>query len=230
MNRLYQGFVFKPDSTSKHPFIGIMILFSQFIFLIFANPLILAIMTGLIVCEYIFSGEGRSMINLLWGIVPLVLVLTGLTWVFSGQDYAINVFLRIIFGALCFSFFVTFTNPSDLTRVLESAKVPPKWAIIPSLTLTFVPRVIKDAQETFETLTLRGEIGGRLNILSWLPRSLAIIIASTLYRSEFLAQALYFRGFGLPTRTHYKKVSLHTSDIVRLVYWLIFAFGLFQLK
>ncbi|MCK4849583.1 MAG: hypothetical protein KAT16_11175, partial [Candidatus Heimdallarchaeota archaeon] len=135
-----------------------------------------------------------------------------------------------IFGALCFSFYVTFTNPSDLTRVLESMKIPPKWAIIPSLTLTFVPRVIKDTQETFETLTLRGEIGGRWNILSWLPRSLAIIIASTLYRSEFLAQALYFRGFGLPTRTHYKKVIIRTSDVIRLVYWFIFAFGLFQLR
>lgn len=207
-----------------------MIIVFQFILLIFASPLILAIMTGLIVCEYIFAGEGHSMTNLLWGIVPLVLVLTGLTWVFSGQDYAITVLLRIIFGALCFSFFVTFTNPSDLTRVLESMKIPPKWALIPSLTLTFVPRVIKDAQETFETLTLRGEIGGRLNILSWLPRSLAIIIASTLYRSEFLAQALYFRGFGLPTRSHYKKVSIRISDVVRLAYWFFFVFVLFQLK
>ncbi|MHA1236165.1 MAG: energy-coupling factor transporter transmembrane component T [Candidatus Hodarchaeales archaeon] len=227
---MYQGFVFKPESTSKHPFIGIIILIFQFILLILTNPLILFVMTGLIVCEYMFTGEGRSMTSLLWGIVPLVLVLTVLTWIFSGQDYAITVFLRIIFGALCFSFFVTFTNPSDLTRVLESMKIPPKWALIPSLTLTFVPRVIKDAQETFETLTLRGEIGGRWNILSWLPRSLAIIIASTLYRSEFLAQALYFRGFGLPTRTHYKKVFVYKSDIFRLVYWFFFTFSLVQLK
>jgi len=117
-----------------------------------------------------------------------------------------------------------------LTRVLESMKIPPKWAGIPSLTLTFVPRLIKDSQETLETLALRGEIGGRWNILSWLPRSLAIIIASTLYRSEFLAQALYFRGFGLPQRTKYKKVLLHNSDIFRLVYWLFLTFGLLQLN
>jgi energy-coupling factor transporter transmembrane protein EcfT len=194
------------------------------------NHLILAIMTGLIVFEFILEGEGRSMINLLWGIVPLILLLTGLTWVFSGQDYAIFVFLRIIFGALCFSFYVTFTNPSDLTRVLESMKIPPKWALIPSLTLTIVPRVIKDAQETFETLTLRGEIGGRWNILNWLPKSLAIIIASTIYRSEFLAQALYFRGFGLPLRSHYKKVKIRHTDIFRFLYWLIFTFGLIQIR
>jgi energy-coupling factor transporter transmembrane protein EcfT len=214
---------------SKHPLPGLMILIVQFFLLIVASPIILAAITVLIIFEYLLEGEGRNMISLLWGIVPLVLLLTGLTWVFSGQKYAISVFLRIIFGALSFSYFVTVTNPSDLTRVLESLKIPPRWALIPSLSLTFVPRVIKDAQETFETLTLRGEVGGRWNILTWLPRILAIIIASTIYRSEFLAQALYFRGFGLPTRTHYKKVPMRASDILRIIYWLILVFGLIQL-
>ena len=206
-----------------------MILTVQFLLLIVASPIILAAITVLIIFEYLLEREGRNMINLLWGIVPLVLLLTGLTWVFSGQEYAISVFLRIILGALSFSYFVTVTNPSDLTRVLESLKIPPRWALIPSLSLTFVPRVIKDAQETFETLTLRGEVGGRWNILTWLPRILAIIIASTIYRSEFLAQALYFRGFGLSTRTHYKKVPMRASDILRIIYWLILVFGLIQL-
>ncbi len=206
-----------------------MILTVQFLLLIVASPIILAAITVLIIFEYLLEGEGRNMINLLWGIVPLVLLLTGLTWVFSGQEYAISVFLRIILGALSFSYFVTVTNPSDLTRVLESLKIPPRWALIPALSLTFVPRVIKDAQETFETLTLRGEVGGRWNILTWLPRILAIIIASTIYRSEFLAQALYFRGFGLSTRTHYKKVPMRASDILRIIYWLILVFGLIQL-
>ena len=59
--------------------LGILILLFQFILLMLASPLILAIMTGLIVCEYILEGEGHSMINLLWGIVPVVLFLTGLT-------------------------------------------------------------------------------------------------------------------------------------------------------
>ncbi|MHA2112646.1 MAG: energy-coupling factor transporter transmembrane component T family protein [Candidatus Hodarchaeales archaeon] len=207
-----------------------MILTVQFFLLIVASPIILAAITVLIIFEYLLEGEGRNMINLLWGIVPLVLLLTGLTWVFSGQEYAISVFLRIILGALSFSYFVTVTNPSDLTRVLESLKIPPRWALIPSLSLTFVPRVIKDSQETFETLTLRGEVGGRWNILTWLPRILAIMIASTIYRSEFLAQALYFRGFGLPTRTHYKKVPIRISDIFRFTYWLVFTIGLIQLK
>ncbi len=207
-----------------------MVLSFQFFLLIVASPLILTLITLLIIFEYLLEGEGRNMINLLSGIVPVILLLTGLTWVFSGQEYAISVFLRIIFGALTFSYFVTVTNPSDLTRVLESVKIPPKWALIPSLTLTFVPRVIKDAQETFETLTLRGEVGGRWSILTWLPKTLAIMIASTIYRSEFLAQALYFRGFGLPTRTHYKKVPIRVSDIFRFIYWLIFIFVLIQLK
>ncbi len=178
-------------------------------------------MTTLIFFEYIIVGGTRSLTSLLWGITPLVIFLTGTTWIFSGHDLAIAVFLRVLSGAVGFSFFVSFTNPSDLTRLMETLKIPPKWALIPSLSLTFVPRTIKDAQETLETLSLRGEIGGRRNVLTWLPRILAIFIASTLYRSEFLAQALYFRGFGLPSRTHYRKVVFERKDVARALLWLL---------
>jgi energy-coupling factor transporter transmembrane protein EcfT len=193
------------------------------------EPIPLAILTFVIFCEYWMVGGIESIRNLLWGIAPLILFLTGTTWIFSGWFVAIGVLLRILSGALGFSFFITFTNPSDLTRILENLHIPPRWAIIPSLTLTFVPRVIKDAQETLETLALRGVIGGRWNILKWLPKVLAIIIASSLYRSEFLAQALYFKGFGLPSRTHYRKVVFLRVDGIRTILWIILVFLLILL-
>ncbi|MHA2388039.1 MAG: energy-coupling factor transporter transmembrane component T [Candidatus Hodarchaeales archaeon] len=222
--------MFHPDSISFHPLSGIFILLVQFILLLVLAPLPLALLTIFIIFEFLLVGGSRSMINLLWGIMPLIIFLTGTTLIFSGFTIALGVFLRIICGALSFSFFITFTNPSDLTRIFESLHVPPRWAIIPSLTLTFVPRVIKDAQETIETLALRGEIGGKWNILKWMPRVFAIIIASSLYRSEFLAQALYFRGFGLPSRTHYRKIAFKRVDLLRSSFWSLILVLILQIN
>ena len=165
--------MFHPDSISFHPLSGIVILFGQFILLLILEPIPLALLTFSIFLEFVTVGGIRPIKNLLWGIAPLIVFLTGTTWIFSGWFSALGVLLRILSGALGFSFFISYTNPSDLTRILESLRIPPRWAIIPSLTLTFVPRVIKDAQETLETLALRGELGGKWTILKWLPKALS---------------------------------------------------------
>ena len=222
LDRLYQGFIFKPDSETKNPLIGFLILIIQFICLMFADPTIIILLIGLVLCEFTIEKELKLVIKLILGVLPAVIIITAITWLFSGFQGALIVLLRLIFGSITFSFFVTFTNPADLTRTLEKFRIPPRFALIPSLVLTFVPRIIKDTQETFETLSLRGEIGRRSQILVWLPKTLAIIIASTLYRSEYLAQALYFRGFGLSSKIRYKKVTLLKKDILRITYWVLF--------
>ncbi|MHA2238104.1 MAG: energy-coupling factor transporter transmembrane component T [Candidatus Hodarchaeales archaeon] len=183
-DRIYRGLVFYPDSVSFHPLIGLAILGAQFILLLVLNPLPLSILTMLIITEFLLIANIENLFSLLRGILPLLIFLSGSTWIFSGFEIAISVFFRILCGALGFSLFVVFTNPSDMTHFLESIKIPSKWALIPSLSLSFVPRVIKDVQETIDTLTLRGEIGGMRKVLLWLPKSLAIIVASILYRSE----------------------------------------------
>ncbi|MHA1198608.1 MAG: hypothetical protein ACTSQF_04575 [Candidatus Heimdallarchaeaceae archaeon] len=54
------------------------------------------------------------------------------------------------------------------------------------------------------------------------PKALAILIASIIYRSEFLAQSLYFKGFGMQRRTHYKQVKFSYNDLFRILLWLAF--------
>jgi len=142
------------------------------------------------------------------------------TFLFANFYQAIRLILRLVAGALAFSFYFAVTNPSDLTRILEKMKVPSRWALLPALSLSLVPRIAKDAEETFETLLLRGEIKG--HFFRWLPRTLAIFIASVLYRSEFLSQSIYYRGFGLGKRTHYRDVKLQLRDIIRLIFWILF--------
>ena len=102
----------------------------------------------------------------------------------------------------------------------EDIKVPSKIAIIPSLSLSLVPRIAQDAQQVFDTLIFRGIITGR-NPLKWLPRTIAIFLAAVIYRSDFIAQSLYYRGFNTSKRTHYKVVKPNKIDLIRLFFWFI---------
>ena len=220
IRKVYQGFLYKPDAIHFHPLIGLVLLLLQFVVMLGQSPFILIGVLILILIENIVLGNFRGILDLIWAIIPFLLFLGFLTLIFAGYNQAILLMMRLLSGALAFSFFFAITNPSDLTRVLEKVKIPSKWALLPSLSLTLVPRVAKDAEETFETLLLRGEIKG-YNFFRWLPRTLAIFIASVLYRSELLSHSLYYRGFGIQPRTHYRSVKIQKKDLLRLLIWLL---------
>ncbi len=223
LRRVYQGFSFRPDAIHVHPIIGIFVLGLQFLLLVIGrNFTILIPLLSLIVIENLLYGNTRGILSLIRAMTPLLLFLGILTLFFGGIIQAILVILRLMIGALSCSFFFAVTNPSDLARSLERCRIPTKFALLPALTLTLVPRVAKDAEETFDTLALRGEIHGFF--LRWLPKAIAIFVASVLYRSEFLAQSLHFRGLGIQKRTHYRSVPIQKTDLLRLFVWLIMGY------
>ncbi|MFX0063202.1 MAG: energy-coupling factor transporter transmembrane component T family protein [Candidatus Hermodarchaeota archaeon] len=192
------------------------------VFLLVGNdPFLLAGVMLFIFLENVICRNLRGVLSVIRIILPLIIFLGVISLLFAGPAQTILILMRVVTGAISFSFFFAVTNPSDLARVLEKMKVPPKWAMIPSLALTMVPRVAKDAEETVEALSFRGEIQGRL-FLRWMPKVLAIFIASVLYRSEFLAQSLYYRGFEIrgQRRSHYRSVPFKWFDIFRLFFWL----------
>lgn len=219
LRRVYQGFLYRPTALHVHPLIGILILGIQFVLLLINDISILFFLLIIVVFENIFYGNIRGSLSLLRAIIPLLIFLGLVSYLFGGLIQATLVVLRLLVGAFCFSFFFVVTNPSDLTRVLEKSKVPARVAVLPALALMMVPRVAKDAEDTFETLALRGEIKGFF--IRWLPKALAIFIASVLYRSEFLAQSLYYRGFLVQKRTHYRPVPFKKIDFIRILTWLV---------
>ncbi|MHA1516613.1 MAG: CbiQ family ECF transporter T component [Candidatus Heimdallarchaeaceae archaeon] len=158
--------------------------------------------------------------SILWALLPIIVPLGGLTYIFGGWLLVYRVLMRLLVGGLGFSFFFSIVNPSDLTRSLEKLIIPAKIALIPSLALMMIPRIAKDAEDTFTTLKIRGEIKGFF--LRWLPKVLAIFIASVIYRSEFLALSLYFKGLGIQKRTHYRKVPFRWVDLIRILIWTSF--------
>ncbi|MCG3218042.1 MAG: hypothetical protein KAR35_03505 [Candidatus Heimdallarchaeota archaeon] len=218
IRKIYQGLLYSPESTQVHPLIGLIILGIQFSFLISRERVVLMTLLVAVIIENIVYANFKNSSSLLRAIAPFLIIVTGISYLFGGADRAINIVVRLIAGALGFSFFFAVTNPSDLARSLENMRIPSKIAMIPTLALTMTPRVAKDAEETFEALTMRGEIKG--SFLKWLPKVMAIFIASVIYRSEFLAQSLNYRGFNLQKRTHYRTAKVKISDLLRIVAWI----------
>ncbi|UJG43938.1 MAG: energy-coupling factor transporter transmembrane protein EcfT [Candidatus Heimdallarchaeum endolithica] len=223
LNKIYSGLIFQSEGVIFNPIVSIIIVVIQFSFVFSSNIVIQVIMLSVIVLENIIFGNSIGAFNIVIAIFPLLVLLGGMTYIFSGFYSSLLTITRILNGGLSFVFFFSKTNPSELTRALENLHIPSKIALLPSLVLTLSPRIIKDAEETFETLRLRET---RTTILKWLPKILAIFIASVLYRSEFLAQALYFKGFDISKRSHYKKVEFRKENWIRIITWFAISIGL----
>ncbi|MFW9777548.1 MAG: energy-coupling factor transporter transmembrane component T [Candidatus Heimdallarchaeota archaeon] len=223
LRRIRQGLLYRPEAFHLHPGLGLLILVIQFTLLIRQSPLLLIILVLITFLENLLVGNLRGSLELIWGLLPLMVLLGIITLLVANIGSVITLILRLISGALIFSFFFVVTNPADLTRFLERLKIPARWAIIPSLALTLVPRIAKDTEETFEALTFRGELSGRF--YRWAPRALAILVASALYRSELLAQALYYKGFGVRSRKHYRSILIRRLDLIRFGLWIFILYG-----
>ena len=218
IKNIYQGFLYSPESVQVHPIIGLMSLAIQFSFLISQERLVLTVLLIAVIAENVVYSNFKGASSIIRAILPFLIIIGGVSYLFGGIDRAIDILLRLTAGALGFSLFFALTNPSDLARSLEQLKIPSKLALIPTLALTMTPRVAKDAEETFEALIMRGEIKG--SFLKWLPKVIAVFIASVLYRSEFLAQSLNYRGFNLQKRTHYRTSRVKITDLLRITAWI----------
>lgn len=219
-SRLYQGLIFKREGLKFYPIFSLLILVLQFYLLIIGNQLLLGIVLFISISENIMAGNLKGILNTLRAILGFLLLIGIITALFSSLENSFLIVSRLTCGTVIFSFLFAVTNPADLTRSLEDIKIPSKIAIIPSLSLSLVPRIAQDAQQVFETLTFRGVIAGR-NPLRWLPRTIAIFLAAVIYRSDFVAQSLYYRGFNITKRSHFKKVRPKIIDGIRLIFWLM---------
>lgn len=218
IRKIYQGLVFKPQAIQGHPLVGLVVIVIQLLLMLGPLGWLLGLLLVLSMVENLLFQNLRGALSLIRAILPLIVFLGILSLLFSGPKQTYVVLVRLMVGAVGFSVYFAITNPSDLTRSLEQFHIPPRWAQIPAMALTLLPKVARDAEETFETLLMRGEIRG--SFVRWMPKVMAVLVASALYRSEFLSQSLYYRGFDLPSRSHYKKVPLHWYDGFRLIFWL----------
>ena len=176
--------------------------------------------------EIMVTKNTKNSFSLIRGILPFIIITGIVTLLFAGPQKAFLLVLRIVTGTLLFSLFIITTNPTDFSKLIEKIHVPVKFAIIPGISLSLIPRTLKDIEETYNTIYLRGEIKG--SFIKWLPRLLAISISSIIYRSTFIEESLTIRGFTMKNRKRLgPNHKLSIKDIVKLAYWLVVFFVMF---
>jgi len=216
--RLYSGLLFDPGQLSFHPLIAMVIAIIQFALFAAQKKELLLFILALAIIENIVFHNLKALISTFFALLPVLIFTLILGLIFGGLEIAYLVTVKLLIGLAVVSVFFNHVNPADVGRALETLHIPSSLALIPTLTFTMIPRIAKDVNETIETLKIRGEIKG--TFFRWLPKVFAIFIASSIYRSQFLAQSLYFRGFKIGKRTHYKKHPIRIFDLTRLVLWL----------
>ena len=111
LRRLYKGFSYHPDAIHIHPLVSLTILGLQFLFLLIGNDITILIpLLVLIVIENLFYGNFHGMISLLRAMIPLLVFLGILTFLFGGLILACLLILRLLVGALSCSIFFAVTN------------------------------------------------------------------------------------------------------------------------
>ena len=218
---LYSGFIFKPDNLVFHPLVNIMSLSILFVLSVLVSGWYLLLLLMFVLIEILLIHMLKDSLLLIKSIVPLLILILFLTTLFGGLPRGMSLVLRLVIGTLVFSIFFTTTNPYELSKLLEKLKIPQKYAYIPALSMSLLPRTFKDANDTFETLMFRGELSS--SYFSYIPKTLALIIASALYRSEFIAQSLYIRHFGNENRKVYIKHKFHIDDLTKSIYYILIA-------
>lgn len=215
---------FKSNKSTVHPAISSVIIVFQFLALIYqsTNQItinLLLILLASITLEIIITKNTKNCLSLLRGILPFIIITFVVTILFAGPDKAFILILRIITGALIFSIFIITTNPTDFSKFLERMYIPTKLAIIPGISLSLIPRTLKDIEDTYNTIYLRGEIQG--SFIKWLPKLLAISISSIVYRSSFIEESLVIKGFNShQRRRNGPNHSSNRYDFFKILYWI----------
>ena len=216
--RLYSGLLFDPNRFAFHPLFAVITIILQFALFVSQKKEFLTIILLILIIENALFHNLKALWSTFLAFIPIVMITLILSFFLSGLNLTYLFTVKLLIALCIACIFFNHVNPSELGRAFESLRIPSSLALIPTLSFTMIPRIVKDANETIETLKIRGEIKGIF--FRWLPKVFAIFIASSIYRSRFLAQSLYFRGFGVGERTHYKKLTIHWIDIARILFWL----------
>mgnify|MGYP000300608164 CR=1 FL=1 len=84
LNRIYSGLIFQSEGVIFNPIVSIIIVVIQFSFVFSSNIVIQVILLSVIVLENIIFGNSIGAFNIVIAIFPLLVLLGGMTYIFSG--------------------------------------------------------------------------------------------------------------------------------------------------
>ena len=83
IRKIYQGFLYKPDALHFHPLIGLILLAIQFGLMLSQSPIVIYGLLLLIIIENTVFGNLRGVISLIWAIIPLLIFMGFVTFLFA---------------------------------------------------------------------------------------------------------------------------------------------------
>ncbi len=187
--------------------------------------LVLLIFTALI--NLFISTEGTLLVQ--WWIISIYS---------GGVISAIQLMLRLSFWMMGSSILTLTTTPVDLTHAIESLfrpvrKILPvhEFALIMSLTLSFIPSLVAETDRIIRAQKARGanfDTGGLVSRAKAFVPILIPLLVSSFRRAEELAFAMNSRCYeGSTNRTKMRVLKTSWRDAVASIIYIVFFTGVF---
>ena len=159
----------------------------------------------------------------------------------EGLIFAAKMLLRLIYLVIGSSILTLTTTPVDLTHAVESLLKPLRlikfpvheFALIMSLTLSFIPSLIEETDRIIRAQKARGadfDTGGLVKRAKAFVPILIPLLVGGFRRAEELANAMNSRCYeGAKKRTQMRVMKLTWRDAVGVIFMLVFFVTIFVL-
>jgi len=218
---LYSALAVKKLDTpvhKAHPLFKSFGLILIFVISVTADQLILIITLVIVLLEMKIGHVLYRIKKLVRSMFLPIMLISIMTYLFYGLMRTIEIIIRINIIAFSTMLFIATTAPFELSQMLEKYGFPSKFSIITELSLKMIPMVLKDAEDAYVALYLRGEIGASRFSFKGIIKILAILIAIALRRSNYLIEALMAKYYGaVKKRTILYDFRVNTYSVVQLI-------------
>ncbi len=220
VKRLSEVFIVERKNTPihrAHPLLKLIGTVILFIAVMIGGIEVVAMAIIMAVVESAVGRILRNVVTFLWSMRIFLLVMGVLSFIFYMPQRAIAILLRVIAGGMIIACFILTTDINDLSQALESVGTPQKIVMAIQFALRMIPLVSRDATESAEALVLRGEISPSI-IPRGITTMLALVIASAIERSQYLAESLEAKYFGVTKkRTYIREIKITKYSVLQLI-------------
>lgn len=171
-------------------------------------------------------------INVLIGGNHLLFSLGNFNFYLDGIIDTVYIVLRILMILMISSLLTSSTSPNELTYGMEFYLTPLKLfkvdihdaALMMSIAIRFVPTLLEEADKIMKAQTSRGvdfKHGGLIKKMSAIISIIIPLFMSCFEKSEDLSEAMIVKGYGIGTRSKYKR---NTNLTLNIVVTILFVF------
>lgn len=172
----------------------------------------------------IFASQHGSNVLFDFNFIP---VFGSLKITFEAVLFGISMCLRLITTISAFAILNFTLNPDDLLQSILFLKIPYKTVLTVSITIRFIPCLMKDLDQMQESLKTRGysfNNGGFLNKIKSRAILIPPLLSNSLERSIQSAESMESRGFGMKSKkTFYKNIRTTKTDYFFIMLSLLLA-------